>query len=571
MFRLMFASRRLALTAVAALSVVLIGLGFFNVWFLAPLPVTLGLTLVGLRDLTQRSHSILRNYPILAHIRFLLEKIRPEIRQYFLESEMDGAPFSRKKRSIVYQRAKGQLDKLPFGTQLDVYGDAFEWVHHSIAPAEPAREAFRVTIGGPQCAQPYSASVFNISAMSFGALSSNAITALNRGARLGRFAHDTGEGGISKYHREGGDIIWEIGSGYFGCRTSDGKFSAPDFARNAADPIVKMIEIKMSQGAKPGHGGVLPGAKVSAEISAARGVPPGKDCISPSRHSAFSTPIELLQFVAELRKLSGGKPVGFKLCVGHPWEFLAICKAMLATDILPDFIVIDGTEGGTGAAPLEFVDHIGMPLRDGLTFVHNALVGINKREHIKIGASGKVTSAFDMARTMALGADWCNSARGFMFALGCIQSLSCHTDHCPTGVATQDKDRQKALFVPNKATRVAQFHRSTVKALTEVVAAAGIEHPSQFRLHHFFRRTGAGIMTYAELYQPLAPGELLTGTDDIRFKIPWAMAQAETFAPAIAAPERAAPADQEPIVVGRSSDTGISRLLATEDARSEAR
>ena len=565
-FKLIFASRRLALTAVIALSVVLAGLGFVDVWFLAPLPVTLGLAVLGLRDVSQRNHSILRNYPILAHIRFILEKIRPEIRQYFLESENDGAPFSRKKRSIVYQRAKGQLDKLPFGTQLDVYGDTFEWVHHSISPAEPARESFRVTIGGPQCTQPYSASVFNISAMSFGALSANAITALNRGARLGRFAHDTGEGGISKYHREGGDIIWEIGSGYFGCRTEDGQFSPEEFARNAAEPGIKMIEIKLSQGAKPGHGGVLPGAKVSAEIAAARGVPPGKDCISPSRHAAFSTPVGLLQFVAELRKLSGGKPVGFKLCVGHPWEFLAICKAMLATDILPDFIVVDGTEGGTGAAPLEFLDHIGMPLRDGLTFVHNALVGINKREHIKIGASGKVTSAFDLARAMALGADWCNSARGFMFALGCIQSLSCHTDKCPTGVATQDPDRQKALYVPNKATRVAQFHRSTVKVLTEVVAAAGIEHPSQFRLHHFFRRTSAGITTYAEIYRPLAPGELLSGTDDVRFKTPWAMAQAETFAPAVVAP-----VGKEPIMVGRSADGAISRLLAAEDARSETR
>jgi glutamate synthase domain-containing protein 2 len=555
MIRLMFAGRRLALTAMVLLSIACLGLAFVSPYFLLPLPVTAGLAALGFRDLSQRSHSILRNYPILAHIRFLLEKIRPEIRQYFLESEMDGAPFSRKKRSIVYQRAKGQLDKLPFGTQLDVYSEAFEWVHHSIAPAEPAREAFRVVIGGPQCAQPYSASVFNISAMSFGALSANAITALNRGARLGRFAHDTGEGGLSRYHREGGDVIWELGSGYFGCRTLDGKFSAEEFARTAVDPAVKMIEIKLSQGAKPGHGGVLPGAKVSPEIAATRGVPQGKDCISPSRHSAFSTPIELLQFIAELRGLSGGKPVGFKLCLGHPWEFLAICKAMLATDILPDFIVVDGTEGGTGAAPLEFVDHIGMPLRDGLNYVHNALVGIGKREHIRIGASGKVTSAFDMARAMALGADWCNSARGFMFALGCIQSLSCHTDKCPTGVATQDPHRQKALDVPNKATRVAQFHRSTVKALTEVVAAAGLEHPNQFRPHHFFKRVSSSeIKTYADFHRPLDVGELLAGTEDPRFKTPWAMASAETFAPSIVVNDQRGPAAapaaiKEPIIV----------------------
>ena len=530
----MFASRNLIFIAVAALAGACFVLGdMLDPLFYWIMAVPLALLLVGIRDVTQRNHSILRNYPITAHMRFLLESIRPEIRQYFLESDTDGTPFSRRKRSIVYQRAKGQLDKRPFGTQLDVYGDQFEWLHHSIAPTPPAKEKFRVTVGSSQCEKPYSLSVFNISAMSFGALSAPAIQSLNRGAKMGNFAHDTGEGGISKYHREGGDIIWELGSGYFGCRTSDGKFWPQEFARNAAADCVKMIEIKLSQGAKPGHGGVLPGAKVSAEISAARGVPPGQDCISPSRHSSFSTPVELMQFIAQLRELSGGKPVGFKLCVGHPWEFLGICKAMLVTNIVPDFIVVDGTEGGTGAAPLEFTDHIGMPLREGLNFVHNALIGIGKRDEIKLGCSGKITSAFDMARVMALGADWCNSARGFMFALGCIQSQSCHTDKCPTGVATQDKSRAQALYVPNKSERVAQFHGSTVKALAEVVAAAGLNHPNELTPYHFFKRAGGDIKTYAELYPTLQPGELLSGTKDTRFAGSWAMASADTFSPAI--------------------------------------
>ena len=533
--RLFFSARFIIFTAAVAASVACIALAFWSPLFLIPLPIAFALAILGFYDVTQRRHSILRNYPISAHVRFLLESVRPEIRQYFLESETDGTPFSRNKRSIVYQRAKGQLDKRPFGTQLDVYNPSFEWLHHSMVPKEPAKEPFRIPIGGPQCTKPYSASVLNISAMSFGSLSANAIRALNGGAKKGNFAHDTGEGGISKYHREGGgDIIWEIGSGYFGCRNEAGEFDAERFAANATEPAVKMIEIKLSQGAKPGHGGVLPAAKVSAEISAARGVPVGQDCVSPASHSAFSTPIEMMHFIALLRRYSGGKPVGFKLCVGHPWEFLAICKAMLATDILPDFIVVDGSEGGTGAAPLEFTDHIGTPLRDGLMYVHNALVGIGKRGQIRIGASGKITSAFDMARAMALGADWCNAARGFMFALGCIQSQSCHTDRCPTGVATQDASRQRAIFVPDKAERVYLFHKSTVKALSEVVASAGLDHPGQLRPHHFSKRVSPNqVMTYAEIDRFLHPGELINGTEDPRFKQAWAMARAETFIAAV--------------------------------------
>ncbi|HJQ55543.1 MAG TPA: FMN-binding glutamate synthase family protein, partial [Vineibacter sp.] len=369
-----FSPRYVVFTLAIMTTIASLALSFLWPWFLTPFIVAAALAGLGVHDLVQKKHSILRNYPIAAHIRFLLEEIRPEIRQYFLESDTDGAPFSRDKRSIVYQRAKGQLDKKPFGTQLDVYDTAFEWLNHSVAARRPSKEPFRVTIGGPDCPQPYSASVFNISAMSFGALSANAIRALNKGARKGGFAHDTGEGGFSPYHREyGGDIIWEIGSGYFGCRDLDGTFSAERFAETVAAPQIKMVEIKLSQGAKPGHGGVLPGAKVSAEIAATRGVPPGVDCISPPSHSAFATPLEMIEFIARLRELSGGRPIGFKLCIGHPWEFLGICKAMLQSQTYPDFIVVDGTEGGTGAAPLEFIDHIGMPLRDGLMFVHNAL------------------------------------------------------------------------------------------------------------------------------------------------------------------------------------------------------
>src|SRR5262245_14013043 len=417
-------------------------------------------TLIGIRDVVQTKHAILRNYPIAAHIRFILEHIRPELRQYFFENEKDGMPFPRDKRAIVYQRAKKALDTRPFGTHYDVYQNQYEWLHHSIQPREPSGELFRIMIGGPGCKQPYCASVFNISALSFGSLSANAIRALNKGAKLGGFAHDTGEGGVSPYHLEhGGDLIWEVGSGYFCCRNHDGSFSDEKFAALAVRPEIKMIEVKLS---------------VTREISRIRDVPIGKDCISPARHSAFSTPIEMMQFIAALRRLSGGKPTGFKLCVGHPWEFLAVVKAMLKTGITPDFIVVDGTEGGTGAAPLEFMDHMGMPLRDGLTFVHSALVGTNLRDRIKIGASGKITSGFDMARVMAL-----NAARGFMFAVGCIQAQQCHTGRCPTGVTSQDRSRQRAIVVSDKSQRVANFHRETVRALAELVAAAGLDHPNQ--------------------------------------------------------------------------------------------
>ena len=500
------------------------------------LPILLfgGLTVLGVRDVTQKGHAVLRNYPISAHIRFLLEEIRPEMRQYFFESEKDGMPFSRDIRAVVYQRAKMELDKRPFGTQEDVYKEGYEWMHHSVAPKTSRAEKFRITVGGPDCTKPYSCSVFNISAMSFGSLSPNAMRALNAGAKKGKFAHDTGEGGVSPYHREnGGDIIWEIGSGYFGCRNRDGSFNPEMFAKVAGEDQVKMVELKISQGAKPGHGGVLPAAKVSEEISTIRGIEMGEDCISPARHSAFSTPIEMMKFIGEMRRLSGGKPAGFKLCIGHPWEFLAICKAMLETGIYPDFIVVDGNEGGTGAAPLEFMDHLGMPMREGVNFVHNALVGINARDRIRIGASGKIATAFDMARAMAIGADWCNSARGFMFALGCIQSLSCHTDRCPTGVATQDPTRDRALVRAAQDRARLQLSPRELHALAELLAAAGLEHPRELRPIHFSQRDldHRGDVV-REALSGAAPRRIARRHQPTRASDAWAMARADSFAAA---------------------------------------
>ena len=687
-------------------------------WWLAA-ALLLALALVGWFDLRQTRHAILRNYPIIGHLRFLFESIRPEMRQYFIESDNENLPFSRAQRSLVYQRSKGQPDSRPFGTQLDVSANGYEWVNHSLQPSTLASHDFRTWIGGvpgqphegvapctqpyqasvfnisamsfgalsanailalnqgartggfahdtgegsisqhhrvhggdliweigsgyfgcrnadgsfsaerftanaldPQvkmielklsqgakpghggmllgakvtaeiaaargvpegedcispsshsafttplemlqfiarlrqlsggkpvgfkfcvvpgqphegvapCTQPYQASVFNISAMSFGALSANAILALNQGARTGGFAHDTGEGSISQHHRvHGGDLIWEIGSGYFGCRNADGSFSAERFTANALDPQVKMIELKLSQGAKPGHGGMLLGAKVTAEIAAARGVPEGEDCISPSSHSAFTTPLEMLQFIARLRQLSGGKPVGFKFCVGHPWEWFAIVKAMQQTDITPDFIVVDGAEGGTGAAPVEFTDHVGVPLQEGLLLVHNTLVGVNLRHRIRLGAAGKVITAFDIARMMSLGADWCNCGRGFMMALGCIQAQTCHTGRCPTGVTTQDARRQQALVVPDKATRVANYHRQTLHALMELVQAAGLQHPRDFTPHHIVRRTGdSQVHLLSNVVLHVQPGALLGPLDGQHnvFQIYWPRACAESF------------------------------------------
>ena len=501
-------------------------LAFFAIvvlWVLSALQLVVGqvsflwvlllsvLVVVGISDLQQTKHAILRNYPIIGHLRFLLEFIRPELRQYFIEGDSEAVPFSRAQRSLVYARSKGESDKRPFGTQLDVQEVGYEWLTHSISPSVIESHEFKVQVGGPQCKHPYDISLFNVSAMSFGALSANAIMALNLGAKKGGFAHDTGEGSISRYHREhGGDLIWEIGSGYFGCRNEDGTFSAERFVQNALSPQVKMIEIKLSQGAKPGHGGVLPGPKVTPEIAEARGVPVGVDCVSPAAHSSFSNPIELLQFVQKLRELSEGKPVGFKLCIGHPWEWFGIAKAMQKTGIYPDFIVVDGSEGGTGAAPVEFTDHMGMPMLEGLRLVHNTLVGLKLRKQIRLGASGKIISGFDVMRTLALGADWCNSARGFMFALGCIQAQTCHTGNCPTGVTTQDPKRQVALVVPTKADRVRNFHRQTLESVQEMLQATGLSAPSELRLNHIMRRVSEHeVQNLSDLIFSVKGGALL--------------------------------------------------------------
>ena len=470
------------------------------------------LIVIGYYDVLQRKHTILRLYPVVGHLRFLFEAVRPEIQQYFVESDTNGQPISREFRALVYQRAKGDRDTRPFGTMFDVYRSGYEWVNHSLAPKTVNNINPRISFGCADCQQPYLASPLNISAMSFGALSQNAIMALNKGAQAGGFAHNTGEGGISPYHlKYGGDLIWQIGTGYFGCRNVSGEFDEELFSRNATRDAVRMIEIKLSQGAKPGHGGILPAVKLTREIADIRHVPLGHDVVSPPAHTAFSTPAELLEFVARLRQLSGGKPVGFKLCLGKRSEFLGICKAILETGIKPDFITVDGGEGGTGAAPIELTNSVGTPLRDALVFVKNALVGTGLRKEIRIIASGKVMSAFHMLRLMALGADTINSARAMMFALGCIQSRHCNQDNCPTGIATQNPSRYKALDVTDKAKRVHSYHKSMIRHLTELVAAAGLDNLSDIEPVHINHRVaGIHISNFAELYPSYEEGFLLT-------------------------------------------------------------
>ncbi len=486
----------------------------------------------GMYDALQRRHTLLRNFPLLAHARYFMEMVRPEIQQYFIENNIDAFPIEREFRSVAYQRAKGELETQPFGTQRNVYAVGYEWAGHSIAARKPSEEAPRITIGGADCTRPYSSSLLNISAMSFGALSSNAVRALNRGARLGGFAHNTGEGGISPYHLEhGGDLIWQIGTGYFGCRDSRGNFDPTLFAERAAHDSVRMIEIKLSQGAKPGHGGVLPAGKVNAEIARIRGVPEGETVLSPPSHSAFSTPLELLEFVARLRALSGGKPVGFKLCIGRRGDFAAVCKAMLATGIRPDFISVDGGEGGTGAAPLEFANSIGMPARDAWIFVHSVLRGTNLRDDIKLIASGKILTGFHMLRAIALGADLCASARGMMLSLGCIQSLRCNNNTCPTGITTQNPALVYGLHVGDKSERVQRFQAGTLHGFLELLAALGLEHPDELQPGHVFRRVDdLRIRNLAEIYDFLEPGQLLsddTLPEGVRHE--WHHARAESW------------------------------------------
>jgi len=486
--------------------------------------------LLGLYDMVQTRHTILYLYPVIGHLRYLFESIRPEIQQYFVESNINGRPINREFRDLIYQRAKNMRDTRPFGTQFDVYRTGYEWINHSLHPVQFEDKHPRVMFGGEQCTKPYAASPMNISAMSYGALSKHAIMALNKGAKLGNFAHNTGEGGLSPYHlKYGGDIIWQIGTGYFGCRNSDGGFDKKLFAEKAQLEVVKMIEIKLSQGAKPGHGGILPAAKLTQEIAEIRHVPMGHDVVSPPAHSAFSTPIELLKFVSELRELSGGKPVGFKLCIGKRSEFLSICKAMLETGITPDFITVDGAEGGTGAAPIELTNSVGTPLRDGVIFVNNALIGTGLRDRIRIIASAKIFTAFHMARIIALGADTVNSARGMMLALGCIQSRSCNSDKCPTGIATQDPARYKALNIDDKGKRVASFQNLMVENLTELLGACGIKAIDELKISHINRRVnGTTTANYEELYPMVNSLCLLCETDiPERWKTDWEIASTD--------------------------------------------
>lgn len=491
--------------------------------------------LVGVYDLLQQKHSIVRNFPVFGHLRFLAEELRPKVYQYFVESDTDGTPFNRQSRSVIYQRAKKVDDTSPFGTELDVYQNGYEWLNHSIAAIDhkELNSAPRVLIGGPQCTQPYSASVYNISAMSFGSLSENAILALNGGAKIGGFAHNTGEGGLSDHHLEpGGDIIWQIGTGYFSCRHKDGTIDYDAFAERAAKPQVKLIEIKLSQGAKPGHGGILPAAKVTPEIARIRLVEMGQDVVSPPGHTAFKTPVEMMYFIQKLRELSGGKPVGFKLCVGHKSEFLAICKAIVKTGIYPDHITVDGGEGGTGAAPLEFANSVGMPLREALAFVYDALTGFDLKKHIKIIASGKVATGFDLVKNFALGADMCNSARGMMFALGCIQALECNKNTCPTGVATQDKSLMKGLVVDDKKVRVANFQKETVASAVQMIGAGGLRTPCDLHRAYIYRRISPNqIQTYAELFPYIPIGSLLQTPYPAQFELDMALSSEDTFVP----------------------------------------
>lgn len=497
-------------------------------WLFAAVPLLLLLAL-GVRDVLQRRHSILRSFPVLGHLRFLLEYIRPELQQYFIERNYDGRPYDRDTRTVIYQRAKGTHGEQAFGTERDVEQSGHEFVVHSTLPREPAAQQPRVSVGGPDCTQPYQMALLNVSAMSFGALSANAIRALNRGAAAGGFAHDSGEGGISPYHREGGDLIWELGSGYFGARTADGNFDPERFRDKAADPQVKCVALKLSQGAKPGIGGVLPGAKVTPEIAGIRGVPVGVTCISPPAHKVFSTPRELVLFIARMRELAGGKPAGFKLCVGSRSEILGICKAMAAEGVTPDFIVVDGAEGGTGAAPLEFEDYVGMPLTDGLITLHNALVGTGLRDRIRIGASGKVATGMDIVKRIAQGADYTNAARAMMMAVGCIQAQKCQTNHCPTGVATQDPRRYRALDVADKSERVRRFQAATVAEAQQIVAAMGLEGPHQLTPGMVMRRvTHHAVRSLAELYDWLEPGQLLAEPPE-SWGSDWAAADPDRF------------------------------------------
>jgi glutamate synthase domain-containing protein 2 len=488
---------------------------------------------LGIADMVQTKQSLKRNFPLLGRLRYVFEDLRPKIQQYFVESDTDGAPINRIDRSVIYQRAKEQVDTTPFGTQLNVYAEGYEWMSHSIVPIDFHKVNHHplIKVGNKDCLQPYNSSILNVSAMSFGSLSANAVEALNAGASIGGFAHNTGEGGISPHHTKyGGDLIWQIGTGYFGARDEDGNFSEEAFKVNAMRKEVKMIELKLSQGAKPGHGGILPAKKNTPEIAAIRGVKAGTTVFSPPFHSAFNTPKELIRFVARMRHLSGGKPVGFKLCIGRKSEFISICKAMIELDTYPDFITVDGGEGGTGAAPPEFSNFVGMPLLDGLAFVDNMLKGFNIRQHIRLCAAGKVVTGFQMARAIALGADICNSARAMMMALGCIQALECNKNTCPTGVATQDPELTKGLVVDDKKVRVANFHKHTVESFVELIAAAGIDNPRKLNRHQIYRRVFMDeVKTLEEIYPSVPVGAMLNEVVPERYQKSFEAASSEKF------------------------------------------
>jgi len=498
------------------------------------LTIVFPLIFLGIYDLLQTEHAIRRNFPLFGRGRWIMEALRPYVRQYFVESDTDGVPISRMFRSVVYQRSKGADETVPFGTRVDTYRTGYEWIGHSLAAIDVAQvEDLRVQVGGPDCQQPYSASVFNISAMSFGALSRNAISALNRGAKDGGFAHNTGEGGISPHHLEhGGDLVWQIGTGYFGCRDAQGRFSAEAFREKAGLPAVKMIEIKLSQGAKPGHGGILPAGKNTPEIAAIRGIQPGTLVDSPATHSAFDSPLGLVRFIAQLRELSGGKPIGFKLAIGRKSEFIAICKAMVETGIGPDFITVDGGEGGTGAAPLEYANSVGMPLREALAFVVDCLIGFDLKGRIRVIASGKILSGFHLVKNLALGADMCNSARGMMLALGCVHSLTCNSNRCPSGIATQDPRLYRGLVVPSKARRVARFHTRTMHATADLISSAGLRHTSELNRTHIYRRVSQdNILRYDQIFPYVKTGSLLKAPLPDAFALLMREASSERFAP----------------------------------------
>lgn len=511
----------------------LIGL-IYVVWppIIWALVLVIPFIIIGLYDVIQASNNVLRNYPIIGHWRYILLSIRPMIQQYFIATNLSDRPFNMEERELVYERAAKTLDTLPFGPQRDVKSVGYEWAVHSLSPKHPKEESSHIIIGNEQCKKPYKASRLNVSAMSYGAISRNAIRALNRGAKMGGFYQNTGEGGLSQYHLiEGGDLVWQIGTACFGCRTPEGQFDPVLFRDKAQLDQVKMIEVKLSQGAKPSHGGILPAAKITPEISLIRGIPMGEDCISPPTNPAFSTPIEMMNFIAQLRELSGGKPIGFKLCMGQLRDFMAICKAILKTGIIPDFITIDGAEGGTGAAPVEFSNFIGTPLNEGIILAHNCLTGINVRDKVRLIASGKIITGFDMAAKIAIGADMCNSARGMMFALGCIQSLRCNKNTCPTGITTQDPARMYSLNINDKAPRVHHFHDATIKSFLEFIGAMGLESPDELEPRHIFRRISESrTKHYDEIYEYLASGQLLSGEDlPEMYAKEWQAAQAERF------------------------------------------